>query len=1085
MKKSLKTVLALFAITFALPLPVVANDPGNVPPEKPECEKIVVYLNSRPTSKVAEGAPGAPFDERYCSDSEGNEHLMRYAQRIPLHRVWQAEKWYYYSGGSHCPAPERANPPYEERNELGPPFDYKIKSTYFSPPCGGGSGDDGGGDDDGGTDDCIVLRESWPRQDSSYTYWTPYFPNRTPIQQLRDPKSLNIVYEIMHQNIRRPGFFAHDFNWSELPAIEDVVTYLTRTESRTQLSGCTDPAGGINGVTTSVYNIQTYEVPTTHQGWSHSFAWWRSSTLIDSGTTADGLNRWSIRETKLNDNIVTFRNDDILSDPYTTQQFLSDGQSMMPDFSGSFHFATTWPGNISVSYGMGYYGYWRYHSNLHYNRVRFQLRWGEEMEPEDRHPVRYYVLFTPWNDPETEDVDESELTQIIPSLEINWSGDAAQSPVYTIDPGQIDPYSFGNYSLFEASLRPDYDRDGRINNADLTWLKENSKDNEWVPFHFWINDNNDTAEDDGNDVPGAGSPDYNSSGVQTVRDLIDFFPVAVYLPSQMNYQLRKPLEGEEESPRISLSFKGSAFNRIVYPDTFDGILPTDAGKYLRDPELAREIAQMDTASLASGSELSEHERDLISKGRTVFLFEGRQASNEPVELILEITMPGGGTAEVPLRVQLSSVEDMYRRVNIANVIPGTSANTPTATGDPHGWPDAYTKDRYFVFLHGYRVSQQEARGWHSQMFKRLFWSGSRARFVGVTWHGDTGLNYYRAVKNAFLTSENLGGSLSFIDPNQTVIAAHSLGNMVVSNALTRGNPPSFSVDQYFMLNAAVPVEAYDPSQAVGTGSSGSMWSNIRYPQWSDYADRVTASFWHELFADGKPDANGNPVYGDYRQQITWKGRFSQIDNAWNFFSTGEEVLRNASGTVPTLASQFYHKGPDSWTFQEMNKGRSGLHVLGLSPTHGGWGFSEEPTYWAGSTYYPPSVINALDDAQLRSEPFFLRFRNSSPNNSFYNGTTLRNALGDSSASTMASLPFTQYKLLAEAIPATSFAAGANAMADAFGELNNIDMNTQLRVPGEWPPARPNSNWEHSDLKDVAYPYVYRFFDRIIELGDLK
>jgi hypothetical protein len=45
--------------------------------------------------------------------------------------------------------------------------------------------------------------------------------------------------------------------------------------------------------------------------------------------------------------------------------------------------------------------------------------------------------------------------------------------------------------------------------------------------------------------------------VQTVRDLIDFFPVAVNLPDVIRLTLRKPLEGDEESKNGQSNFASS------------------------------------------------------------------------------------------------------------------------------------------------------------------------------------------------------------------------------------------------------------------------------------------------------------------------------------------------------------------------------------------------------------------------------------------------------------------------------------------------------------------------------------------------
>ncbi|MBQ3097176.1 MAG: hypothetical protein IJC66_03385, partial [Kiritimatiellae bacterium] len=69
------------------------------------------------------------------------------------------------------------------------------------------------------------------------------------------------------------------------------------------------------------------------------------------------------------------------------------------------------------------------------------------------------------------------------------------------------------------------------------------------------------------------------------------------------------------------------------------------------------------------------------------------------------------------------------------------------------------------------------------------------------------------------------------------------------------------------------------------------------------------------------------------------------------------------------------------------------------------------------------------------------------------------------------------KFLADAIPATSFAAGANRI-ESFGNARNANYADLISDP--WP--RNGHQWRHSDLKNIAYRYVHRLFEKIIE-GD--
>ena len=90
------------------------------------------------------------------------------------------------------------------------------------------------------------------------------------------------------------------------------------------------------------------------------------------------------------------------------------------------------------------------------------------------------------------------------------------------------------------------------------------------------------------------------------------------------------------------------------------------------------------------------------------------------------------------------------------------------------------------------------------------------------------------VQNAFATVSALKNAMDGIDGPKWFIA-HSLGNMVVSAA---AQDWGMQYERYFMLNAAVPVEAYDAT-AVTMETRASMTP----PLWSGYAERLKSVNW--------------------------------------------------------------------------------------------------------------------------------------------------------------------------------------------------------------------------------------------------
>lgn len=68
------------------------------------------------------------------------------------------------------------------------------------------------------------------------------------------------------------------------------------------------------------------------------------------------------------------------------------------------------------------------------------------------------------------------------------------------------------------------------------------------------------------------------------------------------------------------------------------------------------------------------------------------------------------------------------------------------------------------------------------------------------------------------------------------------------------------------------------------------------------------------------------------------------------------------------------------------------------------------------------------------------------------------------------------RMLGDAIPAESFATGANETGGLAGNYN-----VHAAMADDWPKSDDNDNviWEHSDVKNVAYYYLYQFFEKVL------
>ena len=54
------------------------------------------------------------------------------------------------------------------------------------------------------------------------------------------------------------------------------------------------------------------------------------------------------------------------------------------------------------------------------------------------------------------------------------------------------------------------------------------------------------------------------------------------------------------------------------------------------------------------------------------------------------------------------------------------------------------------------------------------------------------------------------------------------------------------------------------------------------------------------------------------------------------------------------------------------------------------------------------------------------------------------------------------------------------------DVNTEDLDSGILRPNGWPQGRRfDSRWTHSDMKDVAYYFNFKFYGKIVEKGGLK
>ena len=591
------------------------------------------------------------------------------------------------------------------------------------------------------------------------------------------------------------------------------------------------------------------------------------------------------------------------------------------------------------------------------------------------------------------------------------------------------------YVLGRPRLVPDYDRNGEIDEDDIADAATNRV------FRFWINDDNDSGDENSseNDRPGSG-PNCADSRVNGRCDLLDFTPVMIdvtcVFPAGTPDRIRE---------RVSWKLESNVINAVwtsLHTSEAGDFHKVDCGAIF-GPGLSQNAHEATIATLSGGALFPEAFAMVLNNagGKGVVMIEGC-SSGSLLKLKGYVDWAISAAVESKMDIRISPVENMYRWMNLRMVC-GDTSGRESDFEEPANRPDFECDGRHFIFVHGYNVNYQSARGWSAEIFKRLWQSGSQSMFTAVDWYGNESqiwqgiplfggesLDYYVNVRHALDSAPNFSTAVNAL-PGNKVVLGHSLGNMLVSAA---AKDYLLNYAKYYMLNAAVPIEAYDDT---------SMEQEMVEHSWTQVPNEKWASNWYLVFRDP----------ADVRGTLKWNGRFSGIHDAVNCYSLTEEVLGNATtngwGGV--------------WSVQELFKGTAALHFV-PGNCEGGWGYNGEYTVMGLLTDF--AKTNEFSDVELVASPIFRKFDNVQLH-----------------YTNLISIAQTEInKVMGDGIPAVSFAAGANPIMNG-SVAGNIELSP-MDLP-YWPDTRINNavrKWCHSDICNLAFFYVNSVFRKIV-LGE--
>ena len=615
--------------------------------------------------------------------------------------------------------------------------------------------------------------------------------------------------------------------------------------------------------------------------------------------------------------------------------------------------------------------------------------------------------------------------------------------------GYVHDHAQQRITSVNPPLLPDYNRDGRIDAVDVSlWLFGKLA-------YFWKNDDKWRGDDAFETHFRANSSNWVVDGR---NDLLNFLPVAVDVSPFVENWGVGGVEYRIETESEALRNAKLALADIQWSGIGDAALGGDLDIH------GNALYEAPVGSLGASTNLPSSFVSLAQSGRSALFMEFPDEDRQG-RLRLKIYSKADGAClySQSIRLHVGNASNMIGWLNIRDAAGGTDGvQTQLNASD---WPANAHEPGNVVFVHGYNMAEDaEAPYWAKNVFKKLWWSGLDRGFVAVQWRGNEGQyyqagygwvspNYYGNVQNAFATASALKTAMDEVQGPKWFIA-HSLGNMLVSAAIQDYAMP---YEKYFMLNAAVAMEAYDPVAGVSQESH----DNMTPQAWTNYADRVRATHWFELFPAG-----------DGRRLLTWKGRFSNVTNIVNFYSTQEDVVCNGDGT------QMPYGRPYSWYNQEYRKGS---WAMMLHEYEGGWEFNPYHDTvtgsWVGNEYVEqrqrmsPQDAASLTGDVLRQHPFFLDFANPEMHTS-------------SNGLIVASNYLYRAEMLAYAIPSESYAVGANPLPTLSAEDLNVNMADFTDGQGDLPEngqriQDKHRNWQHSTFVQRSYKRTHQLFDQLI------
>ncbi|MBO4286716.1 MAG: hypothetical protein J5985_00940, partial [Kiritimatiellae bacterium] len=297
-------------------------------------------------------------------------------------------------------------------------------------------------------------------------------------------------------------------------------------------------------------------------------------------------------------------------------------------------------------------------------------------------------------------------------------------------------------------LRLDITRDGSIDDGDsAAWLADRT-------FYYWVNQ--DTIRGDWIGQVNNSSPNTGDLLVNGTFDLVNFFPAA------LDFKPFTDAWGNRVTYTVKPEYSaGNSFNFC-----FADIAWNQAGSIQTSPQTTLSGNPLSAAPLSAlpseGVDLPYSLLSQFSDNSGLLICEAK-SPHVSLEVSIKVDDIPLYTYFVPMTIL--PVKQMYSWLNF-RPFSDENAGRGNEYHDLEG--EEYTKS--LIFLHGVNVTTSSAEQWGDILFKRLWLSGSRARFYNVDWRGDIGsdANYHQNASNAFVIASQMASTIGAI-PGEKVV----------------------------------------------------------------------------------------------------------------------------------------------------------------------------------------------------------------------------------------------------------------------------------------------------------------------------